>query len=316
MEVRLRSTARNCLLVLGAVSGLTACDTGVEPLVTRPSPLAGVSFHVPYPSDASRQAEEWRAERPLDAAAMDRIASQPRAVWLADADPLPELASALDEAEATGTIPVFAAYFIPQRDCGTGGAASAAEYGEWIRSVASALAGRAAVVVLEPDALGHLECAGVRRAERLAALRDAVQVLGSSGLLVYLDGGHPDWLSVTEAAERLRAAGVDEATGFSLNVANFVDTRRNVEYGQAITARIGPTGFIIDTSRNGAGAAPDGEWCNPPDRRLGPVPTSDVDYPAVDALLWIKRPGESDGTCNGGPPAGEWWPEYALMLAG
>jgi endoglucanase len=32
-------------------------------------------------------------------------------------------------------------------------------------------------------------------------------------------------------------------------------------------------------------------------------------------LLWIKRPGESDGTCNGGPSSGKWWPEYALGLA-
>ncbi len=32
--------------------------------------------------------------------------------------------------------------------------------------------------------------------------------------------------------------------------------------------------------------------------------------------LWIKRPGESDGDCKGGPKAGDWWPEYALGLAG
>jgi endoglucanase len=35
----------------------------------------------------------------------------------------------------------------------------------------------------------------------------------------------------------------------------------------------------------------------------------------VDAYLWIKRPGESDGSCHGGPPAGAWWPDYALGLA-
>ena len=33
------------------------------------------------------------------------------------------------------------------------------------------------------------------------------------------------------------------------------------------------------------------------------------------AYLWVKRPGESDGPCNGGPSAGQWWPEYALGLA-
>ena len=35
-------------------------------------------------------------------------------------------------------------------------------------------------------------------------------------------------------------------------------------------------------------------------------------YPLVDAFLWIKTPGESDGTCSGGPAAGKWWGEYAL----
>ncbi|MER5876786.1 glycoside hydrolase family 6 protein [Streptomyces sp. NPDC001910] len=37
--------------------------------------------------------------------------------------------------------------------------------------------------------------------------------------------------------------------------------------------------------------------------------------PALDAYLWIKRPGESDGECEGGPAAGQWWPEYALEPA-
>jgi endoglucanase len=35
----------------------------------------------------------------------------------------------------------------------------------------------------------------------------------------------------------------------------------------------------------------------------------------LDALLWIKAPGESDGSCAGGPAAGVWWPAYALGLA-
>ncbi|MCW2873942.1 glycoside hydrolase family 6 protein, partial [Actinacidiphila oryziradicis] len=35
----------------------------------------------------------------------------------------------------------------------------------------------------------------------------------------------------------------------------------------------------------------------------------------VDAYLWVKRPGESDGSCRGAPPAGQWWSDYALRLA-
>ncbi|MGW5026607.1 glycoside hydrolase family 6 protein, partial [Streptomyces albidoflavus] len=44
-------------------------------------------------------------------------------------------------------------------------------------------------------------------------------------------------------------------------------------------------------------------------------PTTRTGDPLLDAYLWIKRPGESDGSCRGGPSAGTWWPEYALGLA-
>ncbi|MEW2037650.1 glycoside hydrolase family 6 protein, partial [Streptomyces sp. NPDC005534] len=47
----------------------------------------------------------------------------------------------------------------------------------------------------------------------------------------------------------------------------------------------------------------------------GENPTTKTADPLVDAYLWIKRPGESDGTCKGGPKAGEWWADYALRLA-
>jgi cellulase/cellobiase CelA1 len=30
--------------------------------------------------------------------------------------------------------------------------------------------------------------------------------------------------------------------------------------------------------------------------------------------LWIKTPGESDGECRGGAPAGRWFPERAADL--
>lgn len=56
-------------------------------------------------------------------------------------------------------------------------------------------------------------------------------------------------------------------------------------------------------------------WCNPPGRALGTPPTTATGDPRIDAFLWIKRPGESDGACRGAPPAGRWWAEYALELA-
>jgi cytochrome c peroxidase len=133
------------------------------------------------------------------------------------------------------------------------------------------------------------------------------------GMAVYLDAGHGNWHSAAEMASRLTRAGVAEARGFSLNVSNFNVTEREVAYGRDISARIGKRPFIVDTSRNGLGS--DGNWCNPKDRALGTPATASTGHADVDALFWIKRPGESDGACNGEPNAGDWWPEYALGLA-
>jgi endoglucanase len=145
-----------------------------------------------------------------------------------------------------------------------------------------------------------------------------------------------------------------------------VDSRYAMELGS-----VQPVAhFVIDTSRNGNGpndmsayaAAPynqppsvisglrAGNWCNPPGAALGQlpqaVPRPDT-FPLLDAYLWVKTPGQSDGQCNiaGGarawdysvynpwnwnateqqqddplwgmqdPAAGAWFPQQALQLA-
>ncbi|MFF4836390.1 glycoside hydrolase family 6 protein [Streptomyces sp. NPDC001315] len=97
------------------------------------------------------------------------------------------------------------------------------------------------------------------------------------------------------------------------------------------------THFVVDTSRNGRGAwTPPKDkytgdpqvWCNAPDRGIGARPTARTGVPLVDAYLWIKTVGQSDGQCNRGipggtvdpeygvvdPAAGEWWPDQARSL--
>jgi endoglucanase len=114
-------------------------------------------------------------------------------------------------------------------------------------------------------------------------------------------------------AERLISAGIANAVGFALNVSNFVSTPENIAYGRQISALVGGRHFLIDTGRNGLGS--NGEWCNPSGRALGDRPTTETTDPLVDALLWIKPPGESDGACNGATRSAVWMPEYALGLA-
>ena len=72
---------------------------------------------------------------------------------------------------------------------------------------------------------------------------------------------------------------------------------------------------MIDTSRAGGSVAA-GQWCNPSGAKIGADPTAATGHAGADAFLWIKDVGESDGTCNGGPSAGQFWLSYALSLVG
>lgn len=98
-------------------------------------------------------------------------------------------------------------------------------------------------------------------------------------------------------------------------MANFVQTDESIRYGTQISAQVGGKHFLIDTSRNGNGPISAAAICNPRGRALGNLPTTTTGNVLVDALLWVKVPGESDGVCNGGPPTGAWWADYALELA-
>jgi endoglucanase len=140
-------------------------------------------------------------------------------------------------------------------------------------------------------------------------------------------------------------------------------------YAQHIGTSMATKHFVIDSSRNGTGpnamtrfaAAPfnqpvtviaklaSGSWCDPPDAGLGIRPTTRTGTPLLDAYLWVKTPGQSDGQCDaaGGvrawdysvytqpgwptdpaaqrlfdplwgmndPAAGAWFPQQALQLA-
>lgn len=273
-------------------------------------------------SPAKKQADAWRRSRPTDAALMDKIANQPIAQWMGEwnSNIGGDVRDAVSRITGAKALPVFVAYNIPNRDCGSysaGGARSADAYRQWIRSFANGLGGKRAVVILEPDALAGMNCLSAPlRAERVALIKEAVGVLNSRGASVYIDAGHARWIGASEMATRLKSAGVDQAAGFSLNISNFLGNAVNIAYGEAVSRQIGGKHFIIDTSRNGAGASQAGNWCNPTNQSIGDAPTSNTGNKLVDAFLWVKVPGESDGTCGGGPKAGQWWADYALALAG
>ena len=281
----------------------------------------------------------------------------PQAVWFSRGTP-GEVERAVRataaHASAVGAVPILVAYNVPGRDCSqysAGGAPTGDSYREWIDAFARGLGDAPAIVIVEPDGLALMpaDCGQPDTFDRMALIRHAATALHAApGAAVYLDAGNSGWHPAAEMAARLVAAGVAnvaDVEGFALNVSNYHRTQDEIGYGTEVAAEIaraaGPAAadvhFVIDTSRNGRGpwlapnAHPDGDtqvWCNPPDRGLGERPTSDTGLPLVDAYLWIKIPGESDGEgfrwTNGptdpvrgviAPAAGQWFADMALELA-
>lgn len=288
-----------------------------EPLPVSAQNLSGLFVNPNSPAKA--QALLWKSNRPDDARKMEYLAAQPSAVWLGgwNSDVESDVAKVVHVAGQQGEVPVFVAYNIPNRDCGSysaGGVANKNAYLNWIGAVSRGIGSASAVVVLEPDALAGMACLSAEAQQaRTDMLASATSILKSNtNTRVYLDAGHSGWIDADTMATRLKSAGIAKADGFSLNVSNFNVTLAEVEYGKRLSDMLGGKHFVIDTSRNGNGA--NGQWCNPSGRKVGNEPTMQTGNKLVDAYLWIKTPGESDGTCNGGPSAGVWWPEYALSL--
>ncbi|MEW2402307.1 glycoside hydrolase family 6 protein [Streptomyces sp. NPDC046862] len=261
-----------------------------------------------------------------DAEQIRKIAEQPTAEWLTPESAEQEAKGFTAAAQQADRDAILVLYNIPHRDCGQysgGGAADGNAYRAFIDKVASGIGDRPTTVILEPDAVLHLVdgCTPDEfHEERYDLLKGAIGKLKSlKNTKVYLDAGNAGWGKPDQIFEPLKWAGVDQADGFSVNVSNFYTTEESIKYGKELSAKVGNKPFVIDTSRNGkgpyTGGKADERWCNPPGRALGESPTTKTADPLVDAYLWVKRPGESDGECKGGPKAGEWWPEYALKLA-
>jgi endoglucanase len=193
--------------------------------------------------------------------------------------------------------------------------------------------GAQAWIIVEPALLPTLDtCAGDPRSAWLGA---AVETITAAGAVVYLDATGLVDVEPAAAAVRLAAldaAGVDlqHVAGFALNSGQHRATGDVAAWGEEMLAALAAEGvnvvapragtdpgeqglgFIIDTSRNGV-PLPPGQ-CNAAEAGLGTPPRL-VGEGALDAVVWIKRPGESDGTCNEGLQIGQFALAKALELA-
>ncbi|MFI7227859.1 glycoside hydrolase family 6 protein [Nonomuraea angiospora] len=305
-----------------------------------------ITFYSPPEPAASRQAEQWKKERPKDAELMSRLAAVPHAIRLKGPEVRPEVDATVTAARQAGGVPVFLINSLPGSECRPATAAELATYQEWIKGIASTIGRARAVVILEPGAT--VKVPGVKECDprgsvdqRYRDLRQAVQTLKTNpNTAVYLDGSQDYYPGTAIMAERLIRAGIDQADGFFLNTAAYQPTQKSVAYGKALSACISvqrATGvkdcpsdgkvdpattphFVVDTARNGQGSwtpppkkYPDPQtWCNPPGRGAGDRPTTDTGEELVDAYLWIARAGSSSGRCRRGE-GGEKDPERGVV---
>ncbi|MEU6541798.1 glycoside hydrolase family 6 protein [Streptomyces sp. NPDC046859] len=326
--------ARTSAVLLGAALLVAGCSSG-DGDTSDGENAAGISqqpkdrnpFWVNPDGNAAGQVAAYEKDgEKEDAEQIRKIAEQPTGEWIGPENPEREARGYTEAAAKADRTALLVLYNIPHRDCGQysqGGAADGDTYREWIDGVARGIGDRGATVVLEPDAVLHLVdgCTPDEfHEERYDLLKGAITKLKSlKDTKVYLDAGNAGWGHPDQIFEPLKWAGVEQADGFAVNVSNFYTTKDSIAYGKQLSARVGGKPFVVDTSRNGngpyTGGDPSERWCNPPGRALGETPTTKTPDPLVDAFVWVKRPGESDGECKGGPKAGQWWAKYALGLA-
>jgi endoglucanase len=318
--LRRRTLQRKGVALTGAAAVLTAVwALGSVPATA--GSLSGTLYR-----DPNTQAARWVAANPYDgrtALIRDRIVAQPTARWMSYYEPstvVSQVSSYVSAARAQSAIPQLVVYQIPNRDCGgpsAGGAPTLPAYQSWIELFAGALGGDPVIVILEPDSLALWTCLNNQQSsERTAALSRAVTTIKARApqAKVYLDAGHSAWNSPAVTADRLRAAGVLKSDGFYSNVSNFRYTNDELNFGRNVLAALGNNSTlhqVIDTGRNGNGPA-GSEWCDPPGRKIGTAPTLYTGQPTVDAYLWVKPPGESDGCATN---AGTFLPDLAYDLA-
>jgi endoglucanase len=317
-------------LAAGAALLAAACGSTAGHVVAAPSASPVAQLYVDPANPLFAGVRRLQAEhQSAEAAELHAMAETPAAFWAAgQPDEMQRVRQVTQAAAKAGEIPVIVAYDLPHRDaCGKFSGfpgTDAAAYTTWINQLAAAIGSGNDIVIVEPDALpdivnGCLTAAAAT--ERYQLLRYAMNRLGRlPRAQVYLDAGNPGMFSnPAELAAPLQRAGIQYGRGFSADVSNFQWTATVVTWSQQLERAVGgSTRAVIDTSRNGNGpyTGPDSpQWCNPPGRAPGPAPTLNPGRPGISAYLWVKDPGVSDGPCNGGPAAGQFWLTYALELA-
>ncbi|KAL5535992.1 CEL3_1 [Sanghuangporus sanghuang] len=221
------------------------------------------------------------------------------------------------------------------------------------------------VFVIEPDGLANLvtnlsvaECANAESTYK-ELVSYAIAQLQQDNVWLYLDAGHSGWLgwpaNLQPAADLFAsvlqgAGGSATVRGLATDVSNYNLLRGEEDPAQSPNPNYDeelyvnalapllqqssfPSQFIVDQSRSGVSGirTAEGDWCNVLGAGLGPRPSTDTGNDLIDAIVWVKPPGESDGTSDSSserfdshcaqsdaaqpaPEAGTWFQSYFETL--
>jgi endoglucanase len=229
-----------------------------------------------------------------------------------------------------GSIPVISTYFAHPGVgyCASAGAIAAAAptFRRRIDEMAAGTGRRPAVYLLEVDGFGSSACMARRGtlSDYEGLIRYEIDKMSAlPHTVVYMEAGYSDANSPAYTARALNRIGIRKIRGFFTNDTHINWTINEIRWGESVSRMTHGADFIVNTAQNGNGPKRNPhpryqgneDLCNPPGRGLGPRLTLNTGFPLLDALMWTHTPGNSSGSCHGGPPPGTFWPARALELA-
>ncbi|KAG5923449.1 hypothetical protein E4U61_003350 [Claviceps capensis] len=248
------------------------------------------------------------------------------------------------------------------------GVAKYKNYIDTIRKIVLAYSDVRIMLIIEPDSLSNMvtnlniaKCSKAKSAY-LEGVNYALRQLNLPNVAMYLDAGHAGWLgwpANQDSAAQLfakvykNAGSPSSLRGLVTNVANYngwdtttppryttgnaiYDEKHYIHALSPLLERHGWEGARFITDQGRAGRQPTGQtswshWCNAKGTGFGLRPSANTGDALLDAFVWVKPGGESDGTSKASsrrydyhcgfedalkpaPEAGQWFHEHFVQL--
>ncbi|PVF92731.1 cellulase [Serendipita vermifera] len=322
-------------------SSSTSTSSTTVPVPTNTgNPFSGKSVWKPTKYASEVYAAAASVTDSATKAKISSVAQVPTFTWIDSSAKVADLPGYLTA--ASGQILQVVIYNLPNRDChlahpsyeftyGNNGALLYQRFIDAIVATIRAVPGSTVVAIVEPKALTNLitqlnnVVCGTYATQYRASITYTLQALTNAGVYTYIDCGSGEMIAnpayIAPTATLFTKIWTDAGKssylrGIATNVAGYnalitgVTSPNGVydelHYINALAPAIFTNGwdarFIVDQSRSGTQLAQSGTWCNRKNAGFGPHPSTTTVSNWIDAIVWVKPGGESDGTSNTASP--------------